>query len=36
MPFLCGGIPGTMSIEGEFEKRRKSTIENPRAERAKA
>ena len=36
VPFLCGGVPGTMTIEGEFEEKGKNTIENPRAERAKA
>ena len=33
--FLCGGVSRTISIEGGFEEKRKGTIENPRAERAK-
>ncbi len=34
VPFLCSRVPGTMSVEGEFEEEGKSTIENSRAEGA--
>jgi hypothetical protein len=36
VPFLRSRVPGAMSIEGEFEKKGKSTIDDSRAEGTKA